>query len=205
MELLNYLFNFVIITSKLYDIDESHSLKHSMDVYYLSNKIYESEVANNKYLSGHVNIIKISSILHDMCDKKYMNEKEGLDRISHYMKDKITDTELDISLKIISTMSYSTVKKNGFPNLGEYQLAYNIVREADLLSSYDFDRSVMYKMLKNNYNYEKSFIDAVNLFENRVYKYHDDNLFFTDYSKRLSKELLLSSIKRINNLKKFVI
>jgi len=205
MELLNYLFNFVIITSKLYDIDESHSLKHSMDVYYLSNKIYESEVANNKYLSGHVNIIKTSSILHDMCDKKYMNEKEGLDRISHYMKDKITDTELDISLKIISTMSYSTVKKNGFPNLGEYQLAYNIVREADLLSSYDFDRSVMYKMLKNNYNYEKSFIDAVNLFENRVYKYHDDNLFFTDYSKRLSKELLLSSIKRINNLKKFVI
>jgi len=33
MDLLNYLFNFVIITSKLFDIDESHSLKQSMDVY----------------------------------------------------------------------------------------------------------------------------------------------------------------------------
>lgn len=57
MELFNYLFNFVIFTSRLFNIDESHSLKHSMDVFYLSNKIYESELGNNTYLINHKNII----------------------------------------------------------------------------------------------------------------------------------------------------
>lgn len=202
MNLLNYLFNFVIITSKLFDIDESHALKHSMDVYYFSNKIYESELVNNTFLNNHKTIIDTSAILHDMCDKKYMDEKIGLDRISNYMKSKISDNELDISLKIISTMSYSTIKKNGYPRLNEYQLAYNIVREADLLASYDFDRCIMYQMLKNNDNYQDSFINAKIIFENRVFKYNDDKLFLTDYSKNLSNKLHKSALKRINNLSK---
>jgi hypothetical protein len=173
-----------------------------MDVYYFSNKIYESELVNNTLLNNHKNIIDTSAILHDMCDKKYMDEKIGLDRISNYMKSKISDNELDISLKIISTMSYSTVKKKGFPQLGEYQLAYNIVREADLLASYDFDRCIMYQMLKNNDNYENSFINAKIIFENRVLKYNDDKLFLTDYSINLSNKLHKSALKRINNLSK---
>ena len=202
MDLLNYLFNFVIITSKLFDIDESHALKHSMDVYYFSNKIYESELVNNTFLNNHKNIIDTSAILHDMCDKKYMDEKIGLDRISNYMKYKISDNELDISLKIISTMSYSTIKKNGYPKLDEYQLAYNIVREADLLASYDFDRCIMYQMFKNKDNYENSLKNAKIIFENRVFKYNDDKLFSTDYSKNLSNKLHKCALKRINNLSK---
>lgn len=200
MELLNYLYNFVIITSKLFNIDESHALKHSMDVYYFSNKIYEYELLNNTYLDNYKKIIDTSAILHDMCDKKYMDEKMGLDRISKYMDGIITKDELDICLKIISTMSYSTVKKNGFPNLGVHQLAYNIVREADLLASYDFDRCIMFQMLKNNDNYEESFINAKKIFESRVFKYNDDKLFLTEYSIKLSKKLHISSLKRINNL-----
>jgi HD superfamily phosphodiesterase len=200
MDLLNYLFNFVILTSKLFNIDESHALKHSMDVYYFSNKIYESELLKNAFLNNHKNIIDTSAILHDMSDKKYINEKIGLYRISEYMKNKITDNEINISLKIISTMSYSTVKKNGFPNLGEYQLAYNIVREADLLASYDFDRCIMYQMLKNNDNYMNSFLNAKEVFENRVFKYNDNKLFTTEYSIKLSNKLHKSALKRINNL-----
>ena len=204
MDLFNNLFSFVVITSKLFNIDESHELKHSMDVFYLSNKIYQSELDKNPWLNKHKNIIDISAILHDMCDKKYMDESIGINRISEYMKGKISDNELEISLQIISTMSYSTVKKNGFPILNEYQLAYNIVREADLLASYDFDRCIMYKMLKNNESYEKSFIDARELFINRVYKYNDDNLFVTDYSKKISNKMHLNAIKRINNLTKIL-
>ena len=202
MDLLNYLFNFVMITSKLFNIDETHALKHSMDVYYFSNKIYESELANNTFLINHKKIIDTSAILHDMCDKKYMDEKIGLTKISEYMKGKISDSELDISLKIISTMSYSTVKKNGFPELGEHQLAYDIVREADLLASYDFDRCIMYQMYKNNDSYEDSFTNAKKVFENRVLKYNEDKLFKTDYSIKLSNKLHNSALRRINNLSK---
>jgi hypothetical protein len=118
------------------------------------------------------------------------------------MKDKITHDELDIMIKIISTMSYSTIKKNGFPELGEYQLAYNIVREADLLASYDFDRCIMYQMLKNNDNYKDSFMNAKKIFDNRVFRYSEDKLFTTDYSINLSNKLHKSALKRINNLSK---
>jgi HD superfamily phosphodiesterase len=204
MELFNYLFNFVIFTSRLFNIDESHSLKHSMDVFYLSNKIYESELGNNSDLSNHKNIIDTVSILHDMCDKKYMDEQEGIKRITDYLDGKLPKKDIDISIKIMSTMSYSTIKKYGFPDLGEYQLAYNIVREADLLASYDFDRCIMYQMLKNNEPYDKSFNDALNIFDNRVFKYTDDKLFTTKYAQNLSKDLHNKALKRISSLNKML-
>lgn len=204
MELFNYLFNFVIFTSRLFNIDESHSLKHSMDVFYLSNKIYESELGNSSYLINHKNIIDTVSILHDMCDKKYMDEKEGIKRITNYLDGKLPQKDIDISIKIMSTMSYSTIKKYGFPDLGEYQLAYNIVREADLLASYDFDRCIMYQMLKNNEPYDRSFNDALNIFDNRVFKYNDDKLFTTKYAQNLSKNLHNKALKRISSLNKML-
>ena len=202
MELFNYLFNFVIFTSKLFNIDESHSLKHSMDVFYLSNKIYESEVKSNRYLSDHKNIIDTVSILHDMCDKKYMDEKEGIKRITDYLDGRLPKKDIDMSVKIMSTMSYSTIKKYGFPDLGEYQLAYNIVREADLLASYDFDRCIIYQMLKNNDNYEESFYNAKELFEKRVFKYNDDKLFKTKFAISISPILHLEALNKINSLSK---
>ena len=233
MNLLNKLYNFVIITSKLFNIDESHSITHSMNVYYYANKIYNYEHKNkvnitemNRSFSGdsslfsgvspkenttlekHKNIIDVSAILHDMCDKKYMDEKIGIERINNFiqteLKTEITNPELDIIKKIISTMSYSTIKKNGFPDLQEYQLAYNIVREADLLTSYDFDRCIIYNMIRNNNNYEESFKDALNVFENRVFKYHDDNLFFTKYSLIESHKLKIDAINRIKVLKNII-
>jgi HD superfamily phosphodiesterase len=204
MELFNYLFNFVIFTSRLFNIDESHSLKHSMDVFYLSNKIYESELGNSSYLINHKNIIDTVSILHDMCDKKYMDEKEGIKRITNYLDGKLPQKDIDLSIKIMSTMSYSTIKKYGFPDLGEYQLAYNIVREADLLASYDFDRCIMYQMLKNNEPYDRSFNDALNIFDNRVFKYNDDKLFTTKYAQNLSKNLHNKALKRISSLNKIL-
>lgn len=202
MELYSYLFKFVVLTCKLFDIDESHGLKHSMDVFYFSNKIYESELLKNPNLIKYKNIIDTSAILHDMCDKKYLDEDKGIKRINDYMSDKISDEELNVSIKIMKTMSYSKVKRDGFPNLNEYQFAYNIVREADLLSSYDFDRCMIYQMLKNKDDYEKSFKDATILFDKRVFRYIDDKLFTFDYSKNLALRLHMDAQKRILFLNK---
>jgi HD superfamily phosphodiesterase len=172
-----------------------------MDVFCLANNIYQDELQNDKqYLKTHENIIATSAILHDMCDKKYMNEEGGVKIIRDFLKDKISDLEIEQSLNIMSTMSYSTVKKNGFPQLGEYQLAYNIVREADLLASYDFDRAVMYNMYKNNETYTDSFYNSLDLFNKRVLRYNDDKLFTTRYAKLESIKLELHSIHKINNL-----
>ena len=113
--IVNHAFNYVILTSKLYNIDESHALKHSMDVFHTTNKIYNSEVQKFPYLETHREIIYSAAILHDMCDKKYMIEEKGVENMKIYMCEFMTDTDLDISSKIISSMSYSTVKKKRIP------------------------------------------------------------------------------------------
>jgi HD superfamily phosphodiesterase len=193
----NSFFNFILLLSKKYNIDESHGIRHSMDVLQYANNIYMSEKTNNPYLNNHQNIIYAAALLHDMCDKKYVNEKEGLKEIEIFLEDKLSNTEIDVTKQIISRMSYSTVKKLGYPDLGEYQLAYHIVREADLLSAYDFDRCVIYNMHKLHGNFESAYTDSLNLFENRVFKHIDDNLFVTEYSKNLAHHLHSTSISRI--------
>jgi len=202
IKFLNYLFNYVVVTSKLFNIDESHSLKHSMDVYHYSDRILELEIKKYHYLKNHKNIIFSSAILHDMCDKKYINEKIGIENIKNYMNNKMDSNELYVMLEIISTMSYSTVKKNGYPSLGIYDMSYHIVREADLLASYDFDRCIIYQMLKNNDDYEKSFYNAKELFEKRVFRYNNDNLFKTEFAKNISPILHAEALNKINSLSK---
>jgi HD superfamily phosphodiesterase len=206
-KLINYSFQYVISASKIFNIDESHSLRHSMDVFHYANEIYQSEVSQSKfYLSPFLNeqqkIIFTSAILHDTCDKKYMDEKVGIERLRHYMKDELSEVELDTVCKIISTMSYSTVKKNGYPDLGIYTLAYHIVREADLLAAYDIERCIIYKMNKSNYSYLEAVVEMKSLFENRVLQYLPDNLFLTEYSKNKAKELHNKCINKLEEIDK---
>jgi hypothetical protein len=135
-----------------------------------------------------------------MCDKKYMNEDSGISEISNFLGDthKVLPEEITAINNIVSTMSYSTVKKNGFPALYEYQPAYHIVREADLLSAYDFDRCMIYNMNMQNGNINAAFDNAFKLFENRVFKHKEDGLLLTDYA--LQQDFYLKQIanSRIN-------
>jgi hypothetical protein len=203
--IVNAAFNFVIFTSKKYNIDESHSLKHSIDVFNFANKIYNSEINKSPFLLEQKDIIHVSAILHDMCDKKYMNEGDGVLNINKYMEPYMPQTELKVVSDIISTMSYSKVKKNGYPNLGNYQLAYNIVREADLLSAYDVDRCLIYQMMHEKFNYSDSLKLVYDLFENRVLKYRGDNLFITNYSKSKSYDLHAIAVEDLLEMKKLIL
>jgi hypothetical protein len=182
--LLSKLFHFVLLTTKKFGIDESHGLSHSMNVLHFAHDIFNDEVEKLPYIKYHEKIIYVSSILHDMCDKKYMNQDSGIAEISNFLGEtnKITPTEITAINNIISTMSYSTVKKYGFPDLCEYQPAYHIVREADLLSAYDFDRCMIYNMNMQNGNVDAAFDNASKLFENRVFKHREDGLLLTDYA-----------------------
>jgi len=185
--------------SKKYNIDDSHGLTHSMEVLQYANKIYEKESIEYPLLKEHEKMIYISAVLHDMCDKKYMDEKKGLKEIEQFLsdEDKCSVIELNIIKEIISTMSYSKVKKDGFPTLGCYQRAYHVVREADLMAAYNFDRCIMYKMNKNNGNFDDAYINAKELFENRVLKHNEDSLFLCSYSKDESVQLHNLALQRM--------
>lgn len=212
MSLLTKLFNYVLLTVSKYNIDESHGLSHSMDVLTCANKIYNLEVANKPFIKNHEKIIYVSSILHDMCDKKYMDQNQGINDINNFitsLKDEddiqiITDSEKFIINEIISKMSYSYVKKNGFPDMGEYQTAYNIVREADLLCAYDFDRCMIYQMYNKQYSFDDAYKDAVKLFNIRMFKHYDDGLLLTEYAKNNYKMMEQSSKIQISRWNKLI-
>lgn len=207
MSLLSKLLHFVLLTTKKYQIDESHGLSHSMNVLHYANKIYESEIENYPILKNQEKLIYVSAILHDMCDKKYLDEAAGLREIESFLQqeDALTPTEINMSKQIMSTMSYSKVKQLGFPIMGGYQKAYHIVREADLLTAYDFDRCIIYKINKNGGDLEDAFKNANELFENRVLKHNDDELFLFDYSKRESLVLHEIALQRISGWKRILV
>jgi len=192
--------------SKKYSVDESHGLLHSMNILNYANTIYEYEKINFPFLQAQEKIIYVSAIIHDMCDAKYMNEAEGIKEINNFLENQITNDEINIIQNIISTMSYSKVKKNGFPCLGDYQMAYHIVREADLLTAYDFERCMIYHLNKqnNDNNFVDAFYNAKKLFENRVFKHEEDGLFITSWSKNNHLHLHSQALTRINMWEKII-
>jgi len=202
INLINAGFKYVVETSKLYNIDESHALKHSMEVYGLAKKIYDSEQAKNSNLENQQAIIFMAAIGHDMCDKKYMDEKEGIEKYKNYLSEYMSASDLEIMGQIIGTMSYSKVKVNGFPNLGEYQTAYHIVREADLMAAYDIDRCIIYTMYRDNCSYTDALKIAVELFDNRVFRMRQDRLFKTAYSKKESLKMHKKAKKDVEGILK---
>lgn len=202
--LINYSLNYVINTTHKLNIDESHGLKHSLEVLHYAEEIYNSEVIKYPFLEKQKEIIYTSAILHDMCDKKYMDQEKGIEMIKDHMKIHMNKEQLEVMEKIISTMSYSTVKKNGFPELGEYQLAYHIVREADLLSAYDIDRCLIYSLNFEKLDYFNALKRVIKITHNRILKYRSDKLFVTNYSKNKSFKLHAETMKKVKKLEKML-
>lgn len=188
--MINQAFACVMHLTEKYKIDESHSLKHSMEVMRFAYDIFTSERPANPHLEKQETVILAAAILHDMCDRKYVpDEAAAIQEIRDFMAGHLTEQELDVIVSIVTTMSYSKVKKNGYPDLGEYQLAYHIVREADLLAAYDIDRCVIFGMAVTKMNYTDAFARATEIYRERVLTYRSDGLFVTEWSKAKSLEL----------------
>lgn len=207
MNIFNLLFHYVIQTTVKYDIDESHGLSHSMDVLHNVHSIRNSlNPIYYPYLKEQESIMYTSAVLHDMCDKKYMNVDEGIQNIEKVLCKSFQSNDIDIIKKIMNTMSYSKVKQYGFPDMEQYQMAYHIVREADLLAAYDFDRCMVYDMYRKNTNVEEAYESAKELFHNRVFKHHSDGLLITDYSQTqhfLLKPLAYDRMRSWNQILKY--
>jgi hypothetical protein len=194
----NELFTFVLAMSKQNNVDMSHSEGHSMDVLHFAEDIYRSQLDLFPYLEQQTNVIYTAAVLHDMCDKKYFDPDYALKNIDNFLQNKMNKEEIYYTKEIMKTMSYSTVKKEGYPQLGNYQMAYHVVREADLLSSYNFDRSIIYHLNKGN-NLVESYNNALQLFRTRVFNYNIDKLLISDYSQRQSFILTQKAIKRMTS------
>jgi len=204
MAFLSKIFQFIILTCSKYNIDESHGIIHSMNTLHYTQEIFTNEALRNPYMNGQEKVAYISALVHDMCDKKYMDETEGVNRISEFFQNDVTGEEMEMVKKIITTMSYSKVKKDGFPDLGVWQNTYHCVREADILCAYDFDRSMIYHMTKEKGNIEAAFENAEQLFQNRVFQHKRDGLLLSEYAKCKSILLERTARQRIQNWKSII-
>lgn len=128
-------------------IDKSHNHHHSLEVLYWSSDIMRR--SQKKYTLDELKIISESCLLHDMVDHKYGLNTENVEDYLFQKHDKETAETI---MNIIGSISYSKTFLNGrvvFPQWIEnsrYRDAYHIVREADLLSSYNIARMIEYRL-----------------------------------------------------------
>ena len=203
---INKIVNFILYQSQKLHIDESHSLHHALNTLDYAKKIYNAEFINYPYLQKQQNIIYTSALLHDMCDSKYVdNNIDELDKINKFLMDnKYDTTDISTICKIIESMSYSKVIKYGFPNLKEYQNAYHIVREADLLCGYDFNRAILFGLNKNNLSYTDAFYESKKIYNERIDNISNKHMFVTAFGKSLANELYKNEMEKIENLEQLL-
>tara|TARA_B110000305_G_C19385878_1_gene612180 strand:- start:563 stop:1201 length:639 start_codon:yes stop_codon:yes gene_type:complete len=185
---INNIIQFVSHQCNKYNIDETHSLNHALCVLSYSHKILTNEIPIYPQLSTQSHIIYTSALLHDTCDSKYSDEYQSLHEIKEFLHtNQYTNLDSNIIVDIITQMSYHKIKKHGFPNLDNYTNAFHIVREADLLAGYDFNRALLYGINKLDLNYISSFHRSKQLFDERMDKHISDNLFTTQYANNVAQ------------------
>ena len=57
-------------------------------------------------------------------------------------------------------------------------------------------------MYKNNYDYDTALSESLNLFDYRVFKMIEDDLFITPYSKKIAKKLHNKAKRDVESLRK---
>jgi hypothetical protein len=202
----NKLVSFILYQSQKLHIDESHSLHHALNTLDYAKQIYNAEFVNYPYLQKQQNIIYTSALLHDMCDSKYVdNNMDELDKINSFLlENQYHDSDVSTICKIIDSMSYSKVCKFGFPNLKEYQTAYHIVREADLLCGYDFNRAILFGIHQRNLSYTDSFYESKRIYQERIDNIVNKHMFVTAFGQSLSNELYKKELEKIECLEQML-
>jgi hypothetical protein len=182
----NELFKFVKQNCITYNIDESHGLKHAMGTVAWAEKLM---VGLQDVSDDERKMIIYAAALHDMCDSKYRNVEMACDEICTWLKTQgWSETMASSLISIITTMSYSKLKKNYvagtpfvYPNHGPWQRAYHIVRHSDLLEAYRVVRCYLYSMRrKPEFTEDELWQETQKIFDERVFKYVSDGWIFLD-------------------------
>ena len=125
--------------------------------------------------------------LHDTCDHKYTDVEKSTGDTKRWLLEKQgwKEEDADSLVRIITTMSYSELKRNTsngkpvYPMHGKWQRAYHVARHADLLEGYIVARCVLYnKHIHPEYSEDAHWTRAEELFQTRVFTYVSDGWIF---------------------------
>lgn len=191
---MDSLFNFIEIQCAKYGIDESHGLKHAKGTMMRANEILLtlSEVTEEER-----KMTLYAAAIHDTCDSKYTPVNEAAKEIGYFLRSQLWSAqEIDALIKIVTSMSYSKLKKAlssghiDFPNHGKWQRAYHVARHADLLEGYIVARCVLYNIhLFPEKSMDEHWQRASELFSERVFTYCSEGWIFLPAAIELAKSL----------------
>lgn len=114
--------------------DESHDIKHHVEVYKNCIKIFSKLGIVSERL---LHLIIFSSLVHDTIDHKYPNDIEiKTKKLSNFLENKFPKYHLEIKW-IINNISFSKQLENGYPlhNDTVVQFARDIVSDADKIEA----------------------------------------------------------------------
>lgn len=203
----NNIINFILCQSNKFNIDESHSLHHALNTLDFAKQIYNAELDNYPHIQKQQSVIYTSALLHDMCDYKYTGDNiKELDHINQFLVENEYESDTASAIcSIIDSMSYSKVMKYGFPNMKEYQTAYHIVREADLLCGYEFNRAILFGIHQHGLSYKDAFYESKNVYEKRVNNIINMHMFVTTFGQSLANRLYADELEKIKNLEELML
>lgn len=199
--MLNRTIDFINQTCKQFNIDKSHGLDHAIKTLLWSLKIGKDISLNY----NESRVIQLSCLLHDMCDKKYMDEQLGLGRIQLFLTEilKLDEGTVARVIFIISTMSYSKVIKNGYPDFkgdSSVERCYHIVRNSDLLESYDPERCIGYHVRCGGTRKE-GIIRMFQIFDDRILKLINRGYINLNIAKEYALDLHIKALKDLEKYK----
>lgn len=183
-----------------YNIDKSHDLEHAKDCVHFAEKLFQKQthLENHKKDNDTQCVIFLSAALHDTIDSKYTKEfaSRAVTQVQLFLESLPLRPDLIIAvLSIITTMSYSYLNKRrqvglSFPDHGQWQHAYHIVRHADLLCSFRVKRCFQYqKHITPEIKNEDAMHSVRKLFQERVFAYKKNKWLTLEEAIELSVEL----------------
>jgi HD superfamily phosphodiesterase len=169
---MNRLYEFIKDVCNKYNIDASHDLNHAKDCVNIAILISPNDIHDPE-------MVVYAAALHDCVDKKYINPADGVQNVERFLTSEQWEPyRIKALIDIITTMSYSYLNKmkvDGkivFPDHGQYQNVYHIVREADMLCSYRVRRCYLYqKHISPTMPEPEVWKRVTDLFETRMFKY----------------------------------
>lgn len=174
---MDSLFEFVNKMCTDYGIDESHGVKHAKGTAARAQQILQTlELVSPEERRMAV----YAAALHDTCDHKYTDVEEASGKIKEWLISVGWSTvDAEALIGIITTMSYSQLKKKNSPGLepiypdhGRWSRAYHVARSADILESYIVARCILYdRHISPSKSEDEHWQRAEELFEERVFRY----------------------------------
>lgn len=171
------LFEFVNKMCTDYGIDESHGVKHAKGTAARAQQILQTlELVSPEERRMAV----YAAALHDTCDHKYTDVEEASGKIKEWLISVgWSKNDSEALIGIITTMSYSQLKKKNSPGLepiypdhGRWSRAYHVARSADILESYIVARCILYdRHISPSKSEDEHWQRAEELFEERVFRY----------------------------------